>query len=86
MQSWSLAIDRGRLEHIATNGTACQCTFSLRSDIFSAIVSGTLTPQRAFFEKKVDIQGDIETGLKLTTVLAAFFKKWPYGTETPHAR
>lgn len=84
-QSWSLHIDTGRLEHISTNGIDCQCTFSLASETFSAIVSGRLTPQRAFFEKKVDIQGDIETGLKLTTVLAAFFKKWPYEPERCHA-
>jgi len=77
-QSWSLGIDRGRLEYISKNGIDCQCTFLLHSDIFSAIVSGRLKPQRAFFEKKVDIEGDIETGLKLTTVLAAFFQKWPY--------
>lgn len=85
-QSWSLRIDRGRLEHISANGSDCQCTFLLHSDVFSRIVSGRLTPQRAFFEKRVDIEGDIETGLKLTTVLAAFFQKWPYGTERLHAR
>jgi len=85
-QTWSLRIDRGRLEHISTNGSGCQCTFLVRSDVFSAIVSGRLAPQRAFFEKKVDIEGDIETGLKLTTVLAAFFKKWPYDTGTCHVR
>lgn len=83
-QSWSLDIDRGRLERISTNGIDYQCVFCLHSDVFSSIVCGKLTPQRAFFERKVDIQGDIETGLKLTTVLAAFFKKWPYGSDTCH--
>jgi len=83
-QSWSLNIDHGRLEDISANGMDHQCVFHLHSDVFSAIVCGKLTPQRAFFEKKVDIQGDIETGLKLTTVLAAFFKRWPYGSETCH--
>ena len=83
-QSWSLRIDRGKLEHISANGSDCQCTFLLHSDVFSKIVSGR--PQRAFFQKQVDIEGDIETGLKLTTVLAAFFQKWPYGMERLHAR
>ena len=83
-QSWALNIDRGRLERISTNSIDCQCIFRLHSDVFSAIVSGKLTPQHAFFEKKVDIEGDIETGLKLTTVLAAFFKKWPYRSEVCH--
>jgi thioester reductase-like protein/predicted lipid carrier protein YhbT len=83
-QTWALRIDRGRLECVSTNGTACQCTFLVQSDVFAAIVSGKLAPQRAFFEKKVDIEGDIETGLKLTTVLAAFFKKWPYDADLCH--
>jgi len=83
-QSWSLRIDQGRLEEISDNGMVCQCTFSLGSDVFTAIVGGRLAPQQAFFQRKVNIDGDIETGLKLATVLAAFFKKWPYGVETGH--
>ena len=51
-QSWSLHIDAGRLEHISANGTDCQCTFLLASDTFSAIVSGRLTPQRAFLRRR----------------------------------
>jgi thioester reductase-like protein len=81
-RSWSLRIDQGRLEEISQNGMLCQCTFSLHSDTFSAIVSGRLAPQQAFFQKKIQIAGDMETGLKLATVLAAFFKQWPYDVET----
>ncbi len=81
-RSWSLRIDQGRLEEISQNGIVCQCTFSLRSDTFSAIVGGKLAPQQAFFQRKIHIEGDMETGLKLATVLAAFFKKWPYDVET----
>ncbi len=83
-RSWSLRIDQGRLEEISQNGMVCQCTFSLHSDTFLAIVGGRLAPQQAFFQRKIDIAGDLETGLKLATVLAAFFKKWPYGVETCH--
>jgi predicted lipid carrier protein YhbT len=59
-----------------------QCTFSLHSDTFAAIVGGRLAPQQAFFQRKIHIAGDMETGLRLATVLASFFKKWPYDTET----
>ena len=83
-RSWSLRIDRGRLEEISQNGMVCQCTFSLHNDTFSAIVGGRLAPQQAFFQRKIHIAGDMETGLKLATVLAAFFKKWPYGVEMCH--
>ncbi len=83
-RSWSLRIDQGRLEEISRNGMICPCTFSLHSDTFCAIVSGRLAPQQAFFQRRIHIAGDMETGLRLATVLAAFFKKWPYGVETCH--
>lgn len=83
-RSWSLRIDRGRLEEVSENGMICQCAFFLRSDTFAAIVGGRLAPQQAFFQRKVSIEGDVETGLKLATVLAAFFRKWPYDPETRH--
>jgi nucleoside-diphosphate-sugar epimerase/predicted lipid carrier protein YhbT len=76
-RSWSLRIDRGCLVQISQNGLPVECTFLLHSDAFSAIVAGRLSPQAAFFGKKIDIEGDMETGLKLATVLAAFFRKWP---------
>ena len=81
---WSLSIDKGRLERISFNGENCQCTFFLASDTFTSIVRGKLAPQQAFFQRDIDIEGDIETGLKLATVLAAFFKKWPYRSQLHH--
>lgn len=85
-RSWALKIEQGRLENISDNGVDCQCAFLVDCDTFSKIVSGELTPQKAFFKRKIDIQGDMETGLKLATVLAAFFQRWPYRPETEHGR
>jgi predicted lipid carrier protein YhbT len=76
-RSWSLRIDQGRLEEISQDGMLCQCTFSLHSDTFSAIVGGRLAPQQAFFQRKIHIAGDMETGLKLATVLADSSKNGP---------
>lgn len=75
---WSLAINRGVLTDISRNGMAYQCSFIVDRGTFGEIASGRVTPQQAFFKKQVDIKGDIETGLKLVTVLAAFFKKYPF--------
>jgi len=75
---WALSIDRGCLVEVSQNGLPVECTFLLHSDIFLAIVAGRLSPQAAFFSKKIDIEGDMEAGLKLATVLATFFRKWPY--------
>jgi thioester reductase-like protein/predicted lipid carrier protein YhbT len=81
LKSWSLKIDHGRLEKISLNGMKNECTFLTDGDTFERIVTGKLAPQQAFFRKKVDIKGNIEIGLKLATVLAAFFRKYPYESQ-----
>jgi thioester reductase-like protein/predicted lipid carrier protein YhbT len=83
-RSWALKIEQGRLVKISHNTMSCQCAFLVNYDTFCRIVSGKLVPQKAFFKRKVDIQGDVETGLKLATVLAEFFQKWPYHPEAVH--
>lgn len=82
--SWALKIEQGRLVKISHNSMNCQCSFLVNYDTFCRIVSGRLVPQKAFFKRKVDIQGDMETGLKLATVLAEFFQKWPYHPAVEH--
>jgi thioester reductase-like protein len=77
-KSWYLEIERGRLEKISINGMNSQCTYSTDGDTFEKIIKGSLSPQQGFFKKKIDIKGNIEIGLKLATVLAAFFRKYPY--------
>ena len=77
-KSWFLEIENGRLEKISLNGMKSQCVYSTDGNTFEKIVKGKLAPQQAFFRKKIDIKGNIETGLKLATVLAAFFRKYPY--------
>jgi len=78
LKSWFLQIDHGRLENISLNGTVSQCTFQVDGNTFERIITGKLAPQQAFFQKKVDIKGNIEKGLTLATVLATFFRKYPY--------
>jgi predicted lipid carrier protein YhbT len=85
-RSWALKIEQGRLMKISHNSMDCQCAFLINFETFCRIVSGRLVPQKAFFKRKVDIQGDMETGLKLATVLAEFFQKWPYHTGAEHGR
>ena len=75
---WTLAIKNGMLDSIASGAAAAQCGFKLKPEIFAAIVDGTLSPQWAFFKRQVEIDGDIVLGLKLATVLAEFFKRFPW--------
>jgi len=75
---WALDIQQGRLVKVSCNGLSGQCTFTVDLATFARIVSGRLTPQRAFFQQKIDVAGDMEVGMKLATVLAGFFQQWPY--------
>jgi thioester reductase-like protein len=75
---WGLRICKGQLEEISRNGIDCACTFYVDHGSFRDIVSGRQSPQQAFFDKKIEIRGNMETGLKLATVLAAFFRRYPY--------
>ncbi|NQV36249.1 MAG: SDR family oxidoreductase, partial [Phycisphaeraceae bacterium] len=76
--AWALRIEQGRLEQVSRNGLACECSFTVNRETFGDIVSGRLAPKKAFFLRQVEISGDMEIGLRLATVLAQFFKQWPF--------
>jgi hypothetical protein len=75
---WSLEIREGVLTSISLNGRPPQCSFLLDSSTFKEIVSGALEPQHAFFRRRVEIDGDIEVGLRVAAVLASFFRAFPW--------
>ncbi|QVL33479.1 SDR family oxidoreductase [Telmatocola sphagniphila] len=50
---------------------------------FAAIISGRQSPQEAFFEQKIAIKGDVESGLKLAYLFGQFITETPVGTSTP---
>ncbi len=77
-QHWSLEIRQGVLHGISRGGVDIQCCFKLDGPTFMEIVAGRLGPRRAFFDKRIQIEGDLETGLKLATVLDPFFRKYPF--------
>lgn len=79
---WTLEIVKGVLRSISQNGVAGQCTYLLDVPTFRRIVAGRLAPQQAFFDRHIDIEGDIETALRTAAVLAAFFRQFPYQLET----
>jgi len=77
-QHWTMTVQKGKLEAVCENGQNSECQYFTDIPTFREIVAGQLSPQQAFFQQKVDIQGDIEVGLKVATVLAEFFHKYPY--------
>ena len=81
-KAWTLAIQDGMLISVQHGELAAQCGFRLKPETFLQIAAGKLSPQMAFFKRQVDIEGEIDTGLKLATVLAEFFQRYPYNAGT----
>jgi predicted lipid carrier protein YhbT len=76
--AWSMVIERGRLMFVGQGGPAHSCTFALDTATLLSIVGGELAPQNAFFSMLVEIEDDVELGLKLSTVLECFFERFPF--------
>lgn len=75
---WRLTIADGRLTQVGQGGLTPEATFRLSAETLLEVVSGRLSPQEAFFSQMIELEGDLETGLKLSTVLAPFFERFPF--------
>jgi putative sterol carrier protein len=75
---WTLEVREGSLVTVSDDGMVGDCSFIVGSEPLARIVSAKVSPQEAFLNKDVEIAGDMATGLKLVTMLAEFFRKYPY--------
>lgn len=75
---WTLRVRRGRLEAVTAGQDGAQCTFCLDTDTLLEVVTGVLAPDKAFFDLRIEIEGDVALGLQLSTVLAPFFRQYPF--------
>jgi hypothetical protein len=75
---WRLAIDAGRLVSVGPDGPEPVCRFTLAVDTLLDVVAARCLPADAFFENRIDLVGDMEMGLKLSTVLEPFFQRFSY--------
>jgi nucleoside-diphosphate-sugar epimerase len=80
---WSCRLVRG--ESIIWHGLAGGAEVVFRMDVptFEAIVGGRQSPQEAFLDRRIDIAGDVEKGLKLAVLFEHFVRECPYHPE-PH--
>jgi thioester reductase-like protein len=53
---------------------------SYRMDVatFMAVVRGSVSPQDAFFDRRIEVEGDVEKGLKLAVLFGRFAEEFPY--------
>ena len=75
---WRIAIENGRLSYVGHQGPEPACRFRLDLRTLLEVVAARCTPAEAFFDERIDIEGDMETGLKLSTVLEPFFQRFPF--------
>ena len=45
---------------------------------FAAVVRGRETPQEAFFDRRIEVEGDVEKALKLAVLFGHFAREFPY--------
>lgn len=75
---WRIAIENGRLVYAGHDGPEPACSYHVDKQTLLNIVGARETPQEAFFDMRVELTGDLEMGLKLSTVLEPFFQRFPY--------
>ena len=78
--SWTIEVEAGLLKRVVGNYTSSSLpsneavlepasTFQMDSETFMSILKREITPQQAFFKKKVQIKGDIMIALKMNVLV-----------------
>jgi thioester reductase-like protein len=56
--------------------------FRADAETFGAVVRNRLSPQEAFLTRRIDIEGDVERGLKLAVLFGELLREFPYNRFT----
>ncbi len=75
---WTLSIVSGRLERVLAGVEEAESVFNLDRATLLEVVTGVLAPDTAFFDMRIEIEGDVALGLQLSTVLEPFFQQYPF--------
>lgn len=75
---WRIEIDSGHLLSVGRDGPPPMCCYVCDAPTLLDIVSARVPPQEAFFDLRVELEGDLELGLSLSAVLEHFFQRYPY--------
>lgn len=76
--AWTLVVESGRLEAVVPGAADAPCTFALDAGTLLEVATGALAPDKAFFDLRIEIEGDVALGLQLSTVLEPFFQQYPF--------
>jgi putative sterol carrier protein len=76
---WVLEIKQGKLLSISPDSAMTECSYWMDPATFEKIARGVYRPEEAFFDGRINIQGNMEKGLRVAAALAEFCKTYPYG-------
>ena len=77
--TWNCRFDRGELSDISPGDvSSAEVIYASDSGTFGRIVCGELPPAEAFFDRRFEIHGDVEMGLKLATIFGHFVREFPF--------
>lgn len=76
---WTLVLEGGKLAEINEGSKeGVEIRYRLDEHSFLEVVSGKLSPQKAFFSGRVKIEGDILKALKMAVIFQGFFREYPF--------
>ena len=75
---WKIVVDRGRLAGVGRDGPEPVARFEMESHTLFLVITAKESPQDAFFDGRIEIEGDMEMGLAFGAVLEQFFDTYPY--------
>jgi len=75
---WVLELREGMLTSISRESSGIEWRFLTDADTFSRIVKGLYPPEQAFFDGRVNIEGNVEKALQASATLCEFLKNFPY--------
>jgi thioester reductase-like protein len=80
---WTCRWVGGRLTAVERGAGSAEVTYRTDTPTFDAVVRGRQTPQEAFFARRIEVEGDVEKGLKLAVLFGQFVKECPYVPPAP---
>jgi nucleoside-diphosphate-sugar epimerase len=75
---WVLELREGMLTSISHDPAGTEWRFLTNADTFKKIVKGLYPPEQAFFDGRVNIEGNMEKALQASATLCDFLKNFPY--------
>lgn len=68
--TWDVVVVKGLVKEVVRNSKETPtCTLRMSSAIFLDIIKRRVTPQHAFFQRKVDIEGDMFIALRMNILV-----------------